>query len=201
MSNFCLYWAKGFLCKALPVLLIVLCACSAGHSQSTEAAHAGPQSLWIGAEYSNMQVGFPYESNWRMSGLGAFALYNWNHNLGVQAEADFLRFNSFYGENQISFLAGPRYTFLHSDKWRPFAQFSIGDVRTRYPFEIGVGNSFALAPAGGLDYGLSRRWALHAQYEYQFLPDSPNFTDEPHFGMHPNGAQIGISYRLFRPRR
>lgn len=191
-------WIGKYLRKNALVVLAVLLASSALHAQSREAASGGGQSLWVGGEFSNMQVGFPYGSNWRMSGIGAFALFNWNHSIGVQAETNFLRFNSFYGESQTSFLVGPRYTFLHSSKWRPYAQFSIGDVRTKYPFDIGSGNSFALAPAGGLDYHLKRRWAVQAQYEYQFLTNSPNFTDEPHFGMRPNGIQIGVSYRLHR---
>lgn len=201
MSILHLRWLGALFPGNLLLLLILLSACSAMRAQSRESADAGPQSLWVGGEFSNMQVGFPYESNWRMSGIGAFALFNWNHSIGAQVETDFLRFHSFYGENQMSFLAGPRYTFLHSSKWRPFAQFSIGDVRTRYPFDIGTGNSFALAPAGGLDYNLRPRWAIHTQYEYQFLLNSPDFTDEPHFGMRPNGIQIGISYRLFRPKQ
>jgi len=194
-------WTKTILQKNAWTLLLLLLACSTLHSQSKEAAVTSTQSLWVGGEFSNMQVGFPYGSNWRMSGIGAYAIFNWNHSLGVQAETNFLQFHSFYSETQMSFLAGPRYTFLHSSKWRPYAQFSIGDVRTRYPFDIGSGNSFALAPAGGLDYSFSRRWAIHTQYEYQFLTNSPNFTDEPHFGMTPNGVKIGISYRLHQPAR
>jgi opacity protein-like surface antigen len=201
MFSFRSRWHENFLRRVLPVFGVMLCVCLLSRSQSGPAALTSTQSLWVGADFTNMQVGFPYQSNWRMSGIGTFALYNWNHAIGIQVEANFLRFNSFYNENQMSFLAGPRYTFLHSPKWRPYAQFSVGDVRTRYPFEIGTGNSFALAPAGGLDYNLTPRWAIHAQYEYQFLLNSPNFTDEPHFGMRPNGINLGISYRLFRPKQ
>jgi opacity protein-like surface antigen len=201
MFSFHSHKLERLFCRSLPVLLAVLCICSPASSQSTPSAFAGPQSLWVGAEFSNMQAGFPYGSNWRMSGIGAFAVFNWNHSFGVQAETNFLRFNSFNGENQMSFLVGPHYTFLHSSRWQPYAQFSIGDVRTRYPFDIGAGNSFAMAPAGGLDYTLRQHWAIHAQYEYQFLTNSPNFTDEPHFGIRPNGVQVGIAYRLFRPKQ
>jgi opacity protein-like surface antigen len=54
-----------------------------------------------------------------------------------------------------------------------------------------------MAPGGGLEYRLNHKWSLRATYEYQFLPNSPNFTNEPKFGIKPNGALMGISYRLF----
>jgi hypothetical protein len=181
-------------CAAATIALSV----SAAHSQSRETAYGGGQSVWVGLDFSNMSVGFPYGSGQRMSGIGVFGVFNFNHRFAIQGESNFLRFNSYEGENQTSFLAGPRYTFLHSSKWRPYAQFSIGNVHTQYPFDIGSGNSFALSPAFGLDYRVSPRWAVQAKYEYQFLTNSPNFTNEPKFGMTPNGFSLGVSYRLHR---
>ncbi len=179
-------------------LIILSLTIAAVRAQSSESAHGGGQSVWIGLDFADMEVGFPYESGQRMSGIGVFGTLNFSHRIAVQAESNFLRFNSYYGENQTSLLVGPRYTFLHSSKYRPYAQFSIGDVHTQYPFAIGSGNSFALAPAFGLDYRVTPRWAVQGQYEVQFLPNSPNFTDEPKFGMTPNGFSFGVSYRLHR---
>jgi hypothetical protein len=45
----------------------------------------------------------------------------------------------------------------------------------------------------GLDYHVGHRWELRASYEYQF---PPNFSNEPKFGMHPNGFQTGVAYRI-----
>jgi opacity protein-like surface antigen len=116
----------------------------------------------------------------------------------VEAHGRFLNLNSWYGETEQDYLAGPRYTFLHSLKWHPFASFQVGLVRVQYPFSIGTGTSFAMVPGGGLDYRINQKWSLRGSYEYQFLPNSPNFTDEPKFGIKPNGVSVGVSYRLWK---
>lgn len=148
------------------------------------------------AEYANLQAGFPVGSNVRLSGVGALANFNWNHRLGVEAHARFLSFNSWNGETEQDYLVGPRYTFMHSNKWRPFAEFQVGLVKIQYPFSIGNGISFAMAPGGGLEYRLNRKWSVRGTYEYQILTDSPSFTNEPQFGIKPNGAMVGVTYRL-----
>ncbi|MGO8756541.1 MAG: outer membrane protein [Terracidiphilus sp.] len=177
--------------------LAALLAAAAAHGQTAPAANGGGASLWAGAEYSNMQAGFPNGSSVRLDGIGGFAGYNWNHSFGVEGHIRFLNFNSWYGESQQDYLAGPRYTFLHNDRWRPFAAFEVGAVKIQYPFSLGTGTSFAMAPSGGLEYRLGRKWSVRGAYEYQFLPNSPDFTDEPKFGIRPNGILAGISYRIF----
>ena len=160
------------------------------------SAHGPSQSLWVGGEYANLQAGFPEGSTLRLSGAGVFANYNWNHFLGMEVHARFLNFNSWNGETEQDYLAGPRYSFLNSRRWRPFASFPVGLAKIQYPFTLGSGSSFAMAPGGGLEYRLSRKWTVRAAYEYQFLTNSPNFTNEPKFGIKPNGGMAGISYRV-----
>jgi len=167
------------------------------YAQSAPSAWGAGQSLWVGAEYSYMQAGFPVDSSVHLSGIGAFVNYNWNHRFGVEGQARFLNLSSWNGETEQDYLAGPRYTFLHSNKWRPFAGFQAGIVNIHYPFELGSGNSFAVAPGGGLEYRFGRKWSIRAGYEYQFLFDKPSFTSEPSFGLKPRGASGGISYRIF----
>jgi hypothetical protein len=172
-------------------------AAAVAHGQAAPSAKGGAQSLWVGAEYANLQAGFPNGSNARLFGVGAFGIFNWNHHYGVEGHARFLNFNSWNGETEQDYLAGPRYTFLHSNKWRPFASFQVGLVKIQCPFSMGNGTSFAMAPGGGLEYRVSHKWSVRAAYEYQFLPNSPNFTDEPQFGIKPNGPLVGTSYRIF----
>lgn len=181
------------ICLTLTGLLLT----AAAQGQTVPDATGRSNSLWVGAEYSKMEAGFPNSSNIQLQGIGAWANYNLNHTFGAEGHVRFLNFNSWYGETEQDYFAGPRYTFLHSDRWRPFARFEIGAVRIQYPFSLGTGVSFAMAPAGGLDYRLGRKWAARAAYEYQFLPNSPDFTNEPKFGIRPNGLQLGISYRVF----
>jgi opacity protein-like surface antigen len=54
-----------------------------------------------------------------------------------------------------------------------------------------------MSPGGGLDYQINHKWSLRGSYEYQLLSNSPSFTDEPKFGIKPNGVSVGISYRLW----
>jgi opacity protein-like surface antigen len=143
-----------------------------------------------------MKAGFPHGSDLRLSGVGVFANFNWNHSIGVEGRARFLNFNSWYGETEQDYLAGPRYTFLHSDKWRPYASFQVGMAKVQYPFKLGSASFLAMTPGGGLEYRVGRKWSVQASYEYQILPNSPNFSNEPKFGIRPNGPQVGISYRL-----
>jgi opacity protein-like surface antigen len=80
---------------------------------------------------------------------------------------------------------------------RPFAAFNVGLVKIQYPFSMGTGTSFAMAPGGGVEYRLSHKWSIRGNYEYQILLNSPDFTNEPKFGIKPNGGLVGISYRLW----
>jgi len=167
------------------------------YGQVAPSSFQRSQSIRLGVEYSNMEAGFPAGSNLRLSGIGAFGTFNWNHQIGLEGAVRFLHFNSYYGETEDSFLAGPRYTFLHSDKWKPFGAFELGVVKMTYPFSLGSCGCFAIAPTGGLDYRLDRKWSLRAEYQYQILPGSPNFTNEAKFDIKPNGFQMGVSYRVF----
>jgi len=161
---------------------------------ATESGHA----LWVGGELSNIHAGFPYESNQRLSGIGAFADYHFTGHIGLEAEARFLRFNSFHGETEDNYLAGPRYMARNFGKLQPNAQCLVGIGRIQYPFSIGSGRYLALAPGAGANYRISRRWSLRGEYEYQIWPNSPNITGEPKHDITPNGFHVGIAFRLLR---
>lgn len=192
-----MYTAKKLATWAMGLTMATLVHTGIACAQTAPSAYEPPQSLWLGAEYGNLQAGFPSGSSVRMSGIGVFATYNWNKHYALEGHARFLNFYSWYGETQQNYLIGPRYTFLRNNKWRPFARFQVGVVHIQYPFEMGTGNSLALAPAGGVEYRVNHKWSVNGTYEYQFLPNSPNFTGEPKFGIRPNGVTAGISYRLF----
>ena len=178
------------------LLSLALFHCSA-FSQTVPDGYKSNPSIWAGIEYANLQAGFPFDSTVRVSGLGAIVSYSRTHQILIEGQVRVLNWNSWNGETEHDYLAGPRYTFLHSDRLRPFARFEIGEVTINYPFTLGVGHQFAMVPAGGLEYRLGRRWSVRGTYEYQFLPNSPNFTNEPHYGMRPNGASAGITCRVF----
>jgi opacity protein-like surface antigen len=184
--------------RCAPLLSILLIVLSAGaRAQSAPDALRDNPSFWVGLEYANIRAGFPYGSNLRLSGLGGVASFSWTHHMLIEGRAQYLNWNSWNGETEQDYLAGPRYTFLSGDRVRPFAHLEVGLVHIQYPFRIGSGNMFAVVPGGGLEYRLNRRWSVRASYEYQILPVSPNFTDEPRFGILPNGVFAGFTYRVF----
>ena len=186
--------------KRWPVLcwMALLLFVAAAQAQVAPSAYGPGHSLWVGGEYSNINASFPYLSDQRLWGIGAFADYNVTGPLGVEAEARFLRFNSFYGETEDNYLAGPRYTVRKFGKLEPYAKFLVGIGEIQYPFQIGSGTYLALAPGGGVTYRLSRRWAVRGEYEYQFWPGSPGFANEPAHELTPSGFHAGIAVRLSR---
>jgi len=181
--------------RAALVALLFLLAAIARAQTAPDASGAG-ESLWVGAEYVNLQAGFPAGSSVRLFGAGAYGNFNWNHHFGLEARASFLNFGQWHGETEQDYLAGPRYTFLRRNRVRPYAAFDAGLVKIQYPFNMGTGTSFAIAPGGGFEYRLNRRFSVRASYEYQILFNSPDFTNEPHFGIRPQGIRAGISCRI-----
>ena len=179
---------------ALVAALLLLAAMA--NAQTVPDASGAGESFWVGAEYGNLQAGFPAGSSLRLSGVGAFANFNWNHHFGLETRATFLNFGQWHGETEQDYLAGPRYTLLRRNRLRPYAAFETGLVKIQYPFKMGTGTSFAIAPGGGVEYRTSRRFSVHASYEYLMLFNSPNFTNEPHFGIRPQGIRAGIAYRI-----
>ena len=164
-------------------------------SQVVPSAYGSNRNIWAGAEYSNFLPDFGRPQ--RLTGIGAYVDLNMTPRWGVEGEARFLLFNGFAGEAQDNYLIGPRITLLHRGKFRPYAKVLVGIGQDDFPFTIGTGRYLALAPGGGVDYRLSRRIALRAEYEYQFLPSAPGVAGEPSNGMKPNGFSGGFAYRLF----
>jgi opacity protein-like surface antigen len=170
----------------------------AAHGQVVPSATSSTHVLWVGGEYSYIHASFPYGSNQRLWGIGALADYHLSNHIGLEAEARFLRFNSFYGEAEDNYLAGPRYFIGRFGRIQPFAQFLTGIGKIQYPFQIGSGTYTALAPGAGVNYRFGRRCELRGEYEYQLWPGSPNFVNEPSHQIQPSGLHIGLAYRLLR---
>lgn len=167
-------------------------------AQVAPAAYSGFDSFWVGAEYSNINASFPYQSGSRLAGVGVFADVNFGAHLGIEADARFMNFGGFESETERTLLAGPRFRFRAGSKLQPFAQGLFGVATIHYPFDIGQANYLAVAPAGGVSYRMSHRWLLRAQYEYQFWLNSPGYVNEPAHALTPSGLQVGFAFRPFR---
>ena len=129
---------------SMAVLAVGLIA-STAQAQAVPSATRANHELWAGGEYSNIGAGFPYESNRRLWGVGAFADYRLRSHLNLEAEARFLRFNSFHGETEDNYLAGPRYIAQDFGRLQPFAQCLLGIGKTtlyRKLKEYGISGSF-----------------------------------------------------------
>jgi opacity protein-like surface antigen len=163
-------------------------------AQAGPAAQDSSARLWLGGEYSNFLPGFGPAS--RVTGIGIYIDLS-RPRWGIEGETRFLRVNGFHGEAQNHYLIGPTISIFRVRRFRPYAKLLCGIAQNRFPFSIGTGAYFAMAPGTGIDYRLSHRIALRADYEYQIWPTAPGVAGEPSNGMKPNGFSAGISYKLF----
>lgn len=167
-------------------------------AQVTPTASRASRGLWVGAEYSSIHASFPYQSNSSLWGIGGFVDYHFTPHIAAEVDARFLRFDGFYGETEDNYLAGPRYLTRRSGRIEPYAQCLMGINQIQYPFQIGIGRYFALAPGGGASFRISHRLALRGEYEYQYWMNSPNIPNEPAHTITPYGFHVGVAYKVFR---
>jgi opacity protein-like surface antigen len=174
--------------------LVILMLSWGGGMVYAQAVHAGVQqaTLIAGVEGSNFTPDFGPN---RMSGVGTYVDIDWRGGIGAEGEMRFLPWGSYNGEMQSTYLGGPRGFFFPNSRWRPYGKFLMGGGKMTYPFSIGESSYFVMAPGGGLDYILTRRWRVRADYEYQIWPSAPHVFFQPG-SMRPNGFSLGIAYRI-----
>ncbi len=184
--------SKHAILRALLLLPLLLPAFAS--AQSPQSTLGGDQAIRIGAAYSLFRPDFGPKT---IQGTGAWVDLQWNSIWSLEGEARFLRFDNYNGETETNYLIGPRYTIVPRGRIRPWAAFLAGVGEIHFPYQIGQGSFFAMAPAAGIDDSLSGRLNLRVSYEYQFWPTAPGIPNEPSQGMHPNGLTAGISWRIF----
>jgi hypothetical protein len=128
------------------ILLSVALLRAPARAQVVPSAYGPEQSLWVGAEYSNVLASFPYQSMQRLSGVGAFVELRLNRRIGLEADTRFLRFGGFENSTESSYLAGPKFYLFPRKKFQPYAKLLAGVGNIHYPFAIGDASYFALAP-------------------------------------------------------
>ena len=138
-------------------------------------------------------------------GSGAFAAYL-GHRFSAVADVGGYFQSNVVGSGRSftleTFLFGPRYSYLHSKKWTPFAQFLVGGAHgsgTLYGTATtsGSASSFSLSTGGGLDWNVSRHMAvrlLQAEYLMTRLPNAVKNNQ--------NDLRLtfGVVFLLGRPR-
>jgi len=165
--------------------------------QVVESATEGSAPLTVGGYFSFFDAS--YASN-KLAGMGTYV--DWSPlmtgNLGVEAEGRWLTFGGSHGFSEYNYLVGPRYRFYLNDRFQPYVKFLVGAGEINFPYDLAHGGYFAMAPGGGLDYALNRRWKVRADYEFQIWPSAVGIPGIQTGSVHPNGVSVGISYRLFR---
>jgi len=141
---------------AMPIALVAALLPARAHAQVVPAAYSSPQSLWVGAEYSNISASLPYQSGQRLQGVGAFVDYNLNRHLGFEFNARFLPF----GIGDASYLAlapgaGSEYRLSH--RWL---------LRAEYEYQMWLNSpGYANQPHHQLDPN-----GIHIGVAFKILP-------------------------------
>jgi hypothetical protein len=128
----------------------------------------------------------------RLYGVGAFVDVRLNRWVGVEGEAQWLRFNQFYwgnpptGNGENTYSIGPKVPIRTYKGLTPYGKFLVG--MGGGPFLNG--HSTVLTYGGGVDYRLSKKFTLRAfDFEYQQWTMTPT--------LYPYGGSVGIGYKIF----
>ena len=168
----------------------------AAQAQAVPSGFEERRSVWVGGECSYVSASFPYQSGQHIFGCGVFANMRWTPHLDMEGDVRWLPVGGFAGSTESSYLVGPRYIFRRFGKIQPYGKFLVGLGKIHYPYDIGDGTYFALAPGGGVNYRVSRRLTIRGEYEYQLWSNSTGFVNQPGHTLKPNGFHVGVAYRI-----
>lgn len=178
------------------LLAALLLAPGLAAAQAAYSAEAAPDSLTIGGSYSYFNAAY---GGYHL--MGAATQVNlspviWDHVAG-ELEGRWLTMNSSRGFAEYNYLAGPVYriTLSQHRALHPYVKGLIGVGIVDFADHLAYGRYFAMAPGGGVNYALNRRWRLQVDYEYQIWPQAPGIAGYSGF-MKPNGVSVGFTYRV-----
>lgn len=179
--------------RAKVLLLSALLLASMGRlreagAQALPTATAPGAFISVGGTYSLFNTDYGQQ---KLGGAGAYIDINPRRQVGLEAEAHWLRQNSTADIHQTTYLVGPRIQLKHG-RFSPYGKFLVGQGIFNFPYNYEIGKYLVFAPGGGLDYYVNDNLRLRLiDIEYQ---DWRQFT----FGtLSPYGVSIGLSYRIF----
>lgn len=195
----------------LALVLAVFLACTVGSARAQVAQSANektsPFSIGLGLSAFN----FPRVESGHILGGTLWAGYSpthvpWIlHGIGLEGEArdlNYGRSGTLKPVERVDLAAvGPIYTWQHYHNLRPYAKLLFGYGNADYPITGGVRyqQSRTIASAGGgVDYRLSHRFWVRADYEYQYWPDFFKYpgTTILNEKWHPQGITVGAVYHI-----
>ena len=167
-------------------------------AQTQYSAERAPVALTIGGAYSFFDAAY---GGYKVMGAVAYTRFSpliWDH-VAVEGEGRWLTLNASHGFAEYNYLLGPVYRITLSEHRRlhPYVKGLIGAGIIEFPNNLAMGRYFAIAPGGGVDYTLNRRWRFRADYEYQIWPQAPDIPGISGSAMKPNGVTVGFTYRVF----
>ena len=131
---------------------------------------------------------------YRLYGDGAYVDVKLTRWVQIEAEARWLRFNSYLDIREDNYLIGPRLPIerLRFKRATPYAKVLVGFGRMNFEYNAAYGRFTDIAYGGGVDVKLTKRITLRAiDFEYQ---QWPNWLSS---SLSPYGGSVGVSYKIF----
>ena len=179
------------------VLLLLLVLGFSAAAPRAALAQDG-SSVEAGADYNYVRANLPAGGCgcFAMNGGNGWVAFNFRRSLAVVGEIAIQHASNISGTGAdltlTSYLAGPRYIWTRSHRFRPFAQFLLGGAHAGGIFAPGSSglpgspNAFALIAGGGLDINLTRHIGLRAFEADYYLTRFDNGVND-----HQNNPRLG----------
>jgi opacity protein-like surface antigen len=189
----------------IAVLLLVV---KGVNGQSAPAASGSVLHLSGGAEFSGFDTDVTHEQPFEY-GVGGYGDLNLWRGVGIEGEARTIQFNEQYNVRQDILSGGLRYAYvkpaLFGHQLIPYGKGLVGLGSADFPrgtykeASLRQHDTFTVMTlGGGVDYALTHRVFIRAEYEYQFWFDYGRGQLLPGFGTaNPHGFSIGAAYRFF----
>ncbi len=177
--------------RSIVLLFACLVLAAAASAQVVESANARRLRIYAGGEASVFQpnyagAGVAQTAPNRLYGWGVFVDANFNRWVQIEAEMRQLTFNQYLGITETTYMVGERLPIVHFKRFTPYGKAMIGLGSGSFL----TGTAMAYSYGGGLDYRISKKFVLRA-FDIQFQ----NWQVTP--SLHPYGASVGLSYRVF----
>lgn len=180
-------------CLLSLVLSLVILLPSALHAQATAAATRGGIAQ-VGAAYT-LSNEDEYPGKY-LQGMTFYGTFDLNSHIGIEGNVHLVSlFKSYFDYKENSYDAGVRYV-LNYRRFHPYGKglVGFGHATAPSPGQIVGGSTpgtyFLFALGGGLDYSLTNKVNVRADFEYQRWPSFP-----PH-GLTPPLFSVGAAYRF-----
>ena len=137
-------------------------------------AERTPLSLSAGGSFSYFSADYGGYKPMGVTAVVDFSPVIWDH-VAAEAEGRWLTLNASHGFSEYNYLVGPVYRFTLTEHrgLHPYVKALVGGGIINFPNNLAYGRYFAIAPGGGVDYTLTRRVRLRADYEFQIWPNAP----------------------------